>query len=163
MTSRRLFAVLQILLLGASVLVYSMLVQSTAGDVQRFDYFSLHASAQRADRGWDPYGPVYVVQASPEGNVLGVRHDNLNPPVFIGALIPLSRLPVEKGYLVFTAITLILALAAVPFLVTAMPEGTSRARAAINVALLLALSFPVFLSVRLGQVGHALLLPVAAA
>lgn len=158
-----LVSLLQLLLLGASALAYSVLVERTAGDVERYDYFTFHASARQADRGWDPYGPVWEIHSSEEGTVLGTRHPNLNPPVFIAAMMPLSRLPAARGYLVFTAATLLLALCAVPFLVTAMPKDTSRARAAMDLILLLALSFPLFLSVMLGQVGHALLLPVAIA
>lgn len=148
-------------LLAGVAIGYSTVLDSTAGTVSGFDYYSLHASARRADRGWDPYGPVVVVSPRPEGPVVSVRHPNLNSPAFVAATIPLSRLGPERGYRVLMLVTLGLTLAAVPFLLAAMPAGTPAVRTALDLVLVLALFFPLFLSVRLGQVGHALLLPAA--
>jgi hypothetical protein len=154
-------AAFHVTLLAGVALAYATLLDSTAGTVSGFDYYSLHASARRADRGWDPYGPVVVVSPRDDAAALSVRHPNLNAPVFVAATIPLSRLGPERGYRVLMLVTLALTLAAVPFLLATMPAGTPRMRTTLDLVLVLALFFPLFLSVRLGQVGHALLLPVA--
>src|SRR5688572_15536881 len=119
-----LVAFVQLILLGLTVLAYSVAMKRSAERVSYIDYFSFHATARQADRGWDPYAPVTVVQFDPDTSTMNARHPNLNPPVFIAAMIPLSRLSTAQGYMIFMYITLGLGLCAVPFLLTAMPRET---------------------------------------
>lgn len=151
-TRRRLLRVL--VLFGLAGLVTFYVVEIDAWSAGRAasesDFRVFHAAARSLVQTGDPYPPTL-----PPGG------QNLNNPHTTAVLFaPLAGLPFRPAFLVYTTLSLVLMLAAIPFLVGAAGGGREPFDHLATAFLLLA--WPqTYRSAVTGQVGVVLLLPVA--
>lgn len=150
------------------------------------DFYKFHLSAERMKAGLSPYWMVPARQQrgdpchpdtppdapgvkwpEPSRTQLGGEHPclgpNLNPPIFMAFMLPLSGLPYPVAWWTWAAVSLMCGLATLWLMLGSLPMSRRERAAWMPIAsTAMLLYYPAMANFELGQLGLVLCLPLAA-